>query len=100
MKSRFTEFISAAALTLLFSGVALAAETTTDFKVTGMYCGACQTKIQQALNKTDGVKSANVDLNSGSATVTFDDAKVKPEQIIKIIEKEGYKAERQQQKTK
>ena len=34
-----------------------------------------------------------VDLNSGSATVTYDDAKVKPGQIIKTIEKEGYKAE-------
>ena len=30
-----------------------------------------------------------------SATVTFDDGKVKPEQIIKIIEKEGYKAQLQ-----
>jgi copper chaperone CopZ len=58
-----------------------------------MYCDACQTKIQHALSKTDGVKTATVDLNSGSATVTFDDAKVKPEQIIKVIEKEGYKAE-------
>ena len=100
MKSRFTKFISAAAFTLLFAGVALAAETTTDFKVTGMYCGACQTKIQQALKKTDGVKTATVDLDKGSASVTYDDAKVKSDQIVKIIEKEGYKAEPQQQKTK
>lgn len=73
----------------------MAADTTAKFKVTGMYCDACQAKIQHALSKTDGVKSAAVDLNSGSATVIFDDAKVKPEQIIKIIEKEGYKAELQ-----
>jgi Cu+-exporting ATPase len=58
-----------------------------------MYCGACETKIQQAVIKTQGVKNAKVDLESGSATVNYDDAKVKPEQIIKIIEKEGYKAE-------
>ena len=100
MKSRFTKFISAAAFTLLFAGVALAAETTTDFKVTGMYCGACQTKIQQALKKTDGVKTATVDVDKGSASVTYDDAKVKSDHIVKIIEKEAYKAERQQQKTK
>jgi len=68
-------------------------QQTAKFKVTGMYCDACQTKIQHALSKTDGMKSATVDLNSGSATVTYDDAKVKPDQIIKVIEKEGYKAQ-------
>jgi P-type Cu+ transporter len=52
-------------------------------------------KIEKALTKTDGVMSAAVDLRSGSASVTFDDAKIKPEQIIKIVEKEGYKAELQ-----
>ncbi len=93
MKSRFVRICSTFILGLMLAGTALAADQTTKFKVTGMYCDACQTKIQQALNKTDGVKSAKVDLNSGSATVTFDDAKVKPEQIIKIIEKEGYKAQ-------
>jgi len=39
------------------------------------------------------VKSATGDLNSGSATVTYDNAKVKPDQIIKVIEREGYKAQ-------
>jgi Cu+-exporting ATPase len=73
----------------------LAAETTTIFKVTGMYCDACQTKIQQALKKTDGVKSAAVSLDRGTATVIYDDAKVTPDRIVQIIEKEGYKAEPQ-----
>jgi copper chaperone CopZ len=47
------------------------------------------------LKKTDGVKSAAVDLDKGSATVTYDDVKVKLDQIVKIIEREGYKAEPQ-----
>jgi periplasmic mercuric ion binding protein len=93
MKSRLAKLLSIFTLGVLLAGTALAADQTAKFKVTGMYCDACQTKIQQALNKTDGVKNAAVNLNSGSATVTFDDAKVTPEQIIKIIEKEGYKAE-------
>jgi copper chaperone CopZ len=93
MKSRLVKLLLLFALALLLSGAALAADQTAKFKVTGMYCDACQTKIQHALNKTNGVKSATVDLNSGSATVTFDDAKVKPQQIINIIEKEGYKAQ-------
>jgi len=93
MKSLFAKLLSTFTLALLLTSTALAADQTAKFKVTGMYCNACQTKIQHALSKTDGVKSATVDLNSGSATVTFDDTKVKPQQIITIIEKEGYKAE-------
>ena len=34
-----------------------------------------------------------MDLNSGSATMTFDDTKVKPQQVNKVFEKESYKAE-------
>lgn len=95
---RFAKVVSIAIVTLLLAGFALAAETTTTFKVTGMHCNACETKIQHALQKTDGVKNAAVSLDKGSATVTYDDAKVKPDQIVKVIEKEGYKAEPQQPK--
>ena len=95
MKSFVTKLLSSSLLALLLIGTSFAADTTAKFKVTGMYCEACQTKIQHALNQTDGVKNASVDLNAGAATVTYDNAKVKPEQIIKVIEKEGYKAELQ-----
>lgn len=93
MKSLFKNLLFTPLLAVLLVGTSLAADTTAKFKVTGMYCDACQTKIQHALSKTDGVKSATVDLNSGSATVTYDDVKVKPDQIIKVIEKEGYNAQ-------
>src|SRR5712692_2018963 len=93
MKSFSTKILSGFAGVLLLVGTSLAADATAKFKVTGMYCDACQTKIQQELSKADGVKSAKVDLESGSATVNYDDAKVKPDQMIKIIEKEGYKAQ-------
>src|SRR5713101_3631571 len=93
MKSIFTKLVFTSLVAVLLVGTSRAADTTAKFKVTGMYCDACQTKIQQALSKADGVKSAKVDLESGSATVNYDDAKVKPDQMIKIIEKEGYKAQ-------
>jgi copper chaperone CopZ len=93
MKSLVTKLLSSLLLALLLAGTSLAADTTANFTVTGMYCDACQVKIQHALSKTDGVKTAQVDLQSGSATVTYDEGKVKPDQIIKIIEKEGYKAQ-------
>jgi copper chaperone CopZ len=92
MKRRFAKTLLLAVATVSLASIALAADTTTTFKVTGMYCSACQAKIQHALQKTDGVKEASVDLDRGSATVTYDDGKVKPDQIVKIIEKEGYKA--------
>ena len=98
MKRHFVRVLLVAVITLSLASIALAAETTTTFKVTGMYCSACQTKIQHALQKTDGLKAASVDLDKGSATVTYDDAKIKPDQIVKVIEKEGYKAEPQNQK--
>jgi copper chaperone CopZ len=95
MKRRSAKTLLLAIATVSLATVALAADTTTTFKITGMYCSACQTKIQHALQKTDGVKHASVDLDKGSATITYDDAKVKADQIVKIIEKEGYKAETQ-----
>ena len=93
MKSLFARLFLSLLVTLLLAGTSFAADTTANFTVTGMMCSSCQVKIQNALNKTEGVKTAQVDLEAGSATVTFDDGKVKPEQIIKIIEKEGYKAQ-------
>jgi len=99
MKRRFANFLLITIATVSLASVALAADTTTTFKVTGMYCTACQTKIQHALQKTDGVKDASVSLDKGSATVTYDDAKVKTEQLVRVIEKEGYKAEPQQPKS-
>jgi len=95
MKRCFAKLLLIAVATVSLASIALPADTTTTFKVTGMYCSACQTKIQHALQKTDGVKDASVNLDKGSATVTYDDAKIKPDQIVKIIEKEGYKAETQ-----
>jgi copper chaperone CopZ len=93
MKSLVAKLFSSLLVTLLLAGTSFAADTTSNFTVTGMMCSACQVKIQNALSKTDGIKTAQVDLENGSATVTYDDGKVKPEQIIKIIEKEGYKAQ-------
>lgn len=93
MKPLIRKLLSASALALFLTGATFAATTTAQFKVTGMVCSACQARIQKALTKTEGVRNAAVDLSSNSATVTFDDAKVKPQQIIKVIEKEGFKAE-------
>ncbi|MCZ7624452.1 MAG: hypothetical protein M5R38_00210 [Candidatus Methylomirabilis sp.] len=58
-RSRTTKVTIAAVMMLLLASVALAADMTTTFKVTGMYCNACETKIRQALKKTDGGQKRN-----------------------------------------
>ncbi len=61
MKSLLKNLFLSSLVAVLLAGTSLAADTTAKFKVTGMYCDACQTKIQHALSKTDGVKNATVD---------------------------------------
>jgi len=95
MKSLIARLLSFLLLAMLLAATALATDTTANFKVTGMVCDACTAKIEKALTKTDGVKSVKLDVDSSTATVAFDDAKVKPEQLIKVFEKQGFKAELQ-----
>lgn len=59
--------------------------------VGGMTCVNCQNKIEKKLRKTEGVISASVDYNHGTAEVIFDTSKLSLKDIISIIEKQGYK---------
>ena len=40
------------------------------YKVIGMSCDGCKEHVQDTLNKIDGVKEAQVDLNKGEAVIT------------------------------
>lgn len=64
-----------------------------DIDVMGMTCAACSSRVEKALNKQEGVNNAVVNLLSNRATVDFDDEKIKEGDIIRTIEKAGYKAE-------
>ena len=60
-------------------------------KVEGMMCQHCVSHVKEALEKTEGVESAEVSLENKSATIkgqNLDKAK-----LIAAIEKAGYKAE-------
>ena len=61
----------------------------TRLNITGMTCGHCQTAVKNALEGVDGVKKADVDLNSGVATVQGD-ADVSA--LVSAVEEEGYQA--------
>ena len=58
--------------------------------VTGMHCASCSAVINKALDKTDGVVKANVNLSTNKATIEYDDAKVGLSDFVSVIEGKGY----------
>ena len=61
--------------------------------VQGMTCAACSARIQRVLERTPGVSAANVNLMTGSATVSYDPSSVTPERLVEAIRDTGYGAE-------
>jgi copper chaperone len=61
-------------------------------RVTGMTCGHCQAKVEQALKGITGVYSAIVDLPDGQAEIDFNDDQVTTEQMLSAISQAGYSA--------
>ena len=57
-----------------------------------MHCASCAGNIEGALNKTSGVKSAQVNFALEKAEIAFDPQALRPKDIIAAIEKAGYKA--------
>jgi copper chaperone len=62
------------------------------FKVTGMTCGHCRTKVEQALKGVAGVYTAIVDLQDGEAEVDFDDDAATTAQLVAAVTSAGYTA--------
>ncbi len=59
------------------------------YKVTGMSCAACQTRVEKAVNAVDGVDSCAVSLLTNSMGV---EGTASPEDIIAAVEAAGYGA--------
>lgn len=60
--------------------------------VTGMTCGHCRAKVEQALQGVNGVYAATVDLPGGSAEVDFDEKSVNADALIAAVTRAGYRA--------
>lgn len=67
-------------------------EERVEFKVTGMTCAACSSRIDKVLNKTEGITSASVNLTTEIATVNYYPDLISTEEIIERIKKLGYEA--------
>lgn len=62
-------------------------------KVKGMHCKSCEVLLKESLEELDGVEEVKVSHISGIVSINLDESKVRKEDIIKKIEKEGYGVE-------
>jgi len=72
------------------------ASTTTRLPIEGMTCASCATRIQRKLNKLDGVE-ATVNYATEEAAVTYDSARVVPEDLVHALEAAGYRVKAEHQ---
>ncbi|WP_417279317.1 heavy metal translocating P-type ATPase [Celeribacter sp.] len=64
---------------------------TTRLSVEGMTCASCVGRVERALKGTEGVETANVNLATETAEVSFGDA-VKVSDLVTVLDKAGYPA--------
>jgi copper chaperone len=59
------------------------------FTIEGMSCQHCVMRVKKSIDALPGIVKSDVSL--GSAIVSFDESKVKKEEIAASVEKAGYK---------
>lgn len=69
------------------------------FRITGMSCSACSARVEQCVRKLPGIRKAEVNLLTGSMTVTYDETCQQAENIISAVTAAGYGAEVQKKGT-
>ncbi len=82
----------AAAYAEAAKAVQAAEGTKITMKVDGMSCGACSTKVTEALTGIEGVYAAAVDYQTGEVKVAIDEAKTDTEALIKAVAETGFTA--------
>ena len=60
------------------------------FRVTGMGCEACVTRVKKAVSVLEGVKSAEVDLAAATLTVEYDETKLGFSHFKDAVDRAGY----------
>ena len=77
---------------LLSPSVALAAERTVTLAVENMTCALCPITVRTAIEHVAGVKDVQVDYESKTAVVVFDDAQATVQDIAEASREAGYPA--------
>ncbi|MFC4389160.1 copper chaperone CopZ [Gracilibacillus marinus] len=58
--------------------------------VQGMTCGHCKMSVEEALQELSGVTKAEVSLEEGTVTVTYNEEAVSSDAMVEAIEEQGY----------
>lgn len=68
------------------------ARTVTTLHTDGMHCGSCSMLVDLTVSDLPGVESSVTDLGAATTTVSFDDAQIAVDEIIRAIKGAGYDA--------
>ena len=60
------------------------------YPIKGMHCASCGNIIEKTLKKVEGVEDVSVNYGTEKAKISFDDSKIKIEELSKKIEPLGY----------
>jgi len=59
-------------------------------KISGMTCMHCKMKVEKALKTLDGIEEVSVNLEAGSAEVSFDPGKIAADDLRAVVTGAGY----------
>ena len=64
--------------------------TETNLKVPDMSCAHCKAAVEGSLNAIEGVERSNADFEKGVVGISYDESRVKPEDLERAVESAGY----------
>jgi Cu2+-exporting ATPase len=62
------------------------------FQLSGLYCAACSSTIEAALQGVPGMLEARVSAGTGRASIRWDAALTRPSELVEAVERAGYGA--------
>ena len=63
-------------------------------KINGMKCTGCSQRVERALENTDGIENASVDLESREAKVSYNKDEISFDEICDTITDVGFEVEK------
>ena len=62
------------------------------YNIDGMSCAACSSAVERVTRRLEGVKESNVNLTTAKMTISYEEDKVTPDQIMDKVSKAGFTA--------
>ena len=60
-------------------------------KIEGMHCDGCAQTIKALIGSEPGVRASDVSYKDGQARILYDPQTIAEHQLVKVIEKSGYR---------